>query len=712
MKISINSTWTINETDGIPSGNYRVIFILSSIKKLILFPLSDKNKIKRPINCNISEITDEIEQGNIKEYQFKTPDYQLISDNQLPENHLRKRNERFDSIKEIIKDPSLYLEVTTKRRSKIISNHAKNIAKPIQSIYRYLNLYWMYGQEINALTPAYKKSGAKNSTRQAGESKRGRKAESKSNSFELSTGINISDKDIKKIKKGLNKFYLKTNATVKKAYDDTIAEFYSSEIEKAEINNTYPKTPTYRQYLYWKHKLIDKRVETKKRSSESDYLKNKRALLGSVKDEAEIPGDCFEIDATVADVHIVSPFQRNRVLGRPTIYIVIDKASRMIVGLHVSMEYASWSAARQALVNSFLPKKKYCSQFGIDIEEADWPCAHIPQRLLCDRGEMICENPQKLAVPFMQLDIAPPYRADSKGVVERRFKILNDKVIHSLMGTTRGKHYIRGEDDPRQKAMHTLSEVTEMIIREVIDHNHSLIDELAISTPLLIENDLDFTPLNFWNIHLSKFRHSLKTADEQDIRAKLLPPETASMTRHGILCNDMYYSCDRIVEENWASQARVNGRWKLEARVDQDNSSFIFVRLTESEGFTKCTLLPRSKMLKDLSSADIYYFQDWKKSKEQKNISSTRKINNKRRKTQIETDAKAEQRSLPKDKSKSLKTSDIRARRRQAIIDEKQNNSHIEADVEAYDTPKETKTPNSKEKIILAMLRRKKGDSN
>lgn len=80
-------------------------------------------------------------------------------------------------------------------------------------------------------------------------------------------------------------------------------------------------------------------------------------MIGSATDHTEVPGSCFELDSTVLDVHVVSEFQRNHVLGRPTVYCVIDKESRMIVGLHVSMEYASWRAGRQALINSFTSKK-------------------------------------------------------------------------------------------------------------------------------------------------------------------------------------------------------------------------------------------------------------------------------------------------------------------------------------------------------------------
>ena len=109
--------------------------------------------------------------------------------------------------------------------------------------------------------------------------------------------------------------------------------------------------------------------------TERDYLQNYRGILGSASEFSPIPGNCFEIDATVADIHIVSQFGDNNCLGRPTIYSVVDRASRMIVGFHVSLYHASWRAAQQALALCFLPKAEYCKRYGVYIEERDWPCA-------------------------------------------------------------------------------------------------------------------------------------------------------------------------------------------------------------------------------------------------------------------------------------------------------------------------------------------------
>ncbi|MFA0350561.1 transposase, partial [Vibrio sp. 10N.222.55.C6] len=148
-------------------------------------------------------------------------------------------------------------------------------------------------------------------------------------------------------------------------------ECYEAEIRSAEACGRAPHLPTLKQFNYWSKKLFDKNHIIQARTSETDYLRNKRSVLGSVTQVSSTIGSVFEIDATVADVHVVSELGAQYVLGRPTIYVVVDRSSRMIVGLHVSLYHASWRAARQALANCFLPKSEYCHQFGIEIEDSE-----------------------------------------------------------------------------------------------------------------------------------------------------------------------------------------------------------------------------------------------------------------------------------------------------------------------------------------------------
>lgn len=124
-----------------------------------------------------------------------------------------------------------------------------------------------------------------------------------------------------------------------------------------------------------------------------------RALLGSVANTTVLPGDVFEIDSTVADVHLISSLNRRKVIGRPTIYTVVDRATRMIVGLHVSF-IPCFMASRPTSVSKLLyAKKEYCRLFGISITDDDWPCSHIPLTLMCDNGEMIGLKPQEEMTP-------------------------------------------------------------------------------------------------------------------------------------------------------------------------------------------------------------------------------------------------------------------------------------------------------------------------
>lgn len=362
-----------------------------------------------------------------------------------------------------------------------------------------------------------------------------------------------------------------------------------------------------------------------KRTSEQDFLRNKRGILGVSTQRSALPGSVFEIDATVADVHIVSEFGPQYILGRPTIYIVIDRASRLIVGLHVSLYFASWRAARQALANSFLPKQEFCKLYGIDIAEAEWPCADLPLELVCDNGEMIGLKPTTNVSPMTQLSFNPPYRPDGKGVVEKRFDILNKKSIHKLMGTTRGGKVIRGDRDPRKDAVMTLSEITRILILEVLDHNKSVFEELTYSSSLLLENNLEPTPLNYWKIHVSKFRTELRSCSPSDVVAQLLPPAMVSMTEYGLEYSGLYYTNSDIESRKFHSIARSSGQWQLEARIDENTTNFIYVRLDKNQGFVRCNLAERRKLFRDRSMIEADFVQDWFDAKKENAVADDRR---------------------------------------------------------------------------------------
>jgi predicted acetyltransferase len=670
--LNINSVWSIIDLEGVKDGKYRILQIFSSINCLIIFPINDQ-KSNKPILIDIAEFTSGQRNKQISLSNFDIPAYQQAKDSDIKSLHKQKRDIAYSLIEPFITNKAFLYSYSAATRSKEIIAYAKSKGIDQHKIYRALNSYWKYGQNINALLPAYSNSGGISIIRKDATRKRGRPHNSKFDLCSKDAGTNISEADRSHILKSFKKYCLKTDPhPVTHAYKAMLADYYPEEIERSEIYGHIPSVPSLHQYRYWSKKLVPTDTVLKKQISERKYNLNNRAILGSAVNNNHFPGTCYEIDATIADVHIVSEFRRNYCIGKPTIYAVTDKASRMITGIHVSLENASWKAARQALINAFTSKIDFCSRHGINITDDEWPCYHLPYSLLCDRGEMISDKAEKAVVPYMHLKIAPPYRADFKGIVERRFGLLNDELLHHLEGTTKGGKQTRGEIDPRHEAVYTLKEITTLIIQEVLTHNSKINKELAKETTLLIKHDLAPTPLNYWNIHTHENMHQLKSHQESDIRAKLLPKHTAYLTSRGVELNGLFYTCQEMEESGVFSTARSKGRLKVNARLDLDNTSEIYVQVNPQDNFIKCTLTSRSDAFRDHHIEDILFFNEWANEKEKSHITTSEEINRHKNQDRIKKQAtKLQSQAIPLD-SRKEKVIDIRYRR--------------QLEAEAYDT--------------------------
>lgn len=618
MAIERNSIWKLTKAEGLADGWYRILEVRPQLDCVILFQLSASQGQTKPTATLLSNFTSWIKSGTASINEFQIPHYLLVGEEEIDGKSKDRRDNNYRLIKELVDNPDFILSYSTSARSPLLSTYARKNNISSKKVLRLLNLYWRYGQTKNALLPAYANSGASGKERQTKSRALGAPKSSRTQSFELNQKYILKQSDKEQIRRILCKHYLKPSGlSLAQTYKEYLRTYHEKEIRTADASNTAPAVPSFRQFSYLKGRLFSQHTALKKRSTERDYILRKRSVLGSPLQNLVVPGSCFEIDATVADIHIVSSFGKQYALGRPTIYSVMDRATQMVVGLHVSLYHASWRAARQALVNCFLPKAEYCAQYGIEIDESEWPCAHVPEKLVCDNGEMIGLEPQERVVPFTELTFAPAYRPDYKSFIERVFKTYNDQILHHHLGSTKGGKVVRGDRDPRKDSIYTLEEVTTMLIGAALEHNRSVLQQLAYNNSLLLLNDLSPTPLNTWKIYVAEHRHALNRVEPSEVIARLLPQEKVSMTRSGIKYKEMFYSCKRIEDENLASVARVNGRWQLEARIDDNTVNHLYVRLEKKQGFTKCYLLPRSGMLRDMPVIEADVVHDWlKKHKE------------------------------------------------------------------------------------------------
>lgn len=705
MEIVKNSVWQFTKAEILGDGLYRVVEVLDAVDCIILFPLSHTSTTVRPIGISIESFIHQSKKRKIQRSEYSADSHLLIDESEIPDHQRERRDKNYKLIENLINNQEFLFDYATKKRTPHLAQYAEMVGSDRKSIARLLTLYWKNGQDKMALLPAFALSGGLGKDRTAKNKPLGAPKNPRTLAFKRATKYILTCRDKDNFRKALKKYYLKEGGdTLAKTYKKLLEDSYEKKVKRAYACGKLPHVPTLRQFRYWSNKLFDKDQIIQARTSEMDYLRNRRSVLGSVTQVSSAIGSVFEIDATVADVHVISELGEQYGVGRPTIYVIVDRSSRMIVGLNVSMYYASWRAARQALANCFLPKSDYCRQFGIEIENSEWPVSHIPKSLVCDNGEMIGLKPQQVVTPMTQLKFTPPYRPDGKGVVEKRFDILNKELLHDLMGTTRGGSVVRGSKDPRKDAIYTLKEVTTLMIQAVLEHNRSIFDELALSSPLLIQNDLAPTPLNYWKIHLAKHKHDLKVADSNEVIARLLPPAKVSMTRSGICYNNLYYTCDEIEELNLASVARSSGRWQLDARIDENTTNFIYVRLDKNQGFTKCVLLPRSRMFENKTMIEADVMQDWLTVKKEESPISVVSIDDHKKRKKMAQSAK--KRSKSTELSFEERTKNVRKNRKHEL--EVTTNMITESDKEDMGGNSQTQPPVSRQVHVLPRGRQRK----
>ena len=101
-----------------------------------------------------------------------------------------------------------------------------------------------------------------------------------------------------------------------------------------------------------KRKLFIKK-QNKKRITARDRLThpvNNVAKTGSSRDQVPGPGFIYEIDSTKLQIYIVSRFGRRRIVGQPTLYLLVDVWSGCIVGFALSLNSPSYDLAASALL--------------------------------------------------------------------------------------------------------------------------------------------------------------------------------------------------------------------------------------------------------------------------------------------------------------------------------------------------------------------------
>ncbi|MFT4933998.1 MAG: putative transposase [Pseudoalteromonas distincta] len=200
------------------------------------------------------------------------------------------------------------------------------------------------------------------------------------------------------------------------------------------------------------------------------YGRRAAYLKFGVFERRELPGrplEEVEIDHCLIDIFVTHPVT-GKVLGRPWMTVLLDRATRVIVGFHLSFEVPSYASLQRAMAHAFWPKD-LSTVTGL---EDDWPVYGIPDWLITDNGRefrsrSLRESERHLNFNVVNLPVKMPWL---KGAVERLFQTIGVQVFSHAEGTTLS----RTPDfyHPTKRAEHSLDQIRLMLVRWIINDYH------------------------------------------------------------------------------------------------------------------------------------------------------------------------------------------------------------------------------------------------
>jgi putative transposase len=519
-----------------------------------------------------------------------------------PDSKVAKiRDRNYQIIKPIIDDTKFYVK---KIRAKHIADilEAEAVSRPY--LYKLIRRYWQRGQVPNALLPDYKNSGGKGQKRFAKDKKLGRPRQ-----IMEGTGALVDEPTEKLFRIIIDKYIFKKQFSIARAH----RKF------KGLYDNIFPgvpesEKPTKRQLSYFLNREYTNVEKIKAGVSEINYKKDVRPLQSTATIQAFGPGSRYEIDATIADVILVSDHDRNQPVGRPTVYIVIDVFSRYIPGWYIGFENPSYVAAIQALHVALTDKSHFFKDLQIETDSFSWPTPGLPEAILADRGELIGHQIEGLESSFkIRIENTPPYRGDAKGIVEQRFRTLQAEFKKFTPGEVIGPTVKkRGGKNYWLDGVLTVSEFAEIIISSIVMRN--FVDPMTkYDRAKDMPADLPSIPIHLWNWGLQNRTGRLRKANPESVRIALLPRAKATTSLQGICLFGVYYSAPEIIEIGWMHRSERSDRpEKVEIAYDPNFADEIYLFHTSgSQDHWVCRITDLSREFRGLA-----FWEVWRKQKQ------------------------------------------------------------------------------------------------
>lgn len=372
----------------------------------------------------------------------------------------------------------------------------------------------------------------------------------------------------------IKKYYFSAKRiSLRDAYDMLILEKYRD--QDGQLKENIPTWSSFRHFYYRKgyHNSSRKSIA---RNGLTYYQRNERPILGTSYKWKDKIG-YYQIDATVADIYLVSRLDRKVVVGRPNIYMTVDTLTQLITGVYVGFDAGEGSVA-QCLVNAAMDKVKFCERYGIQIERDQWPSEGLPCGLITDQGsEFVSGLSNELCAAYdIEIENLPPFRPDQKGIIEKKLDILqlNYKPILRGKGVIEKYAGERWATDYRKQAVLNLDEFIQIVIHAILYINNKTIDKF-VPTEEMIGSQITYTPNGLWNYYRQEGRSNISPVDEKVLYYMSLKKKKTSIGRMGISHNGILYRNRNIM----SLMPRIRNKRNVTVSYDVNNISRIYLNL-------------------------------------------------------------------------------------------------------------------------------------
>lgn len=580
MDLRINQLFRDTESNSL----YRVIH--SNLEEDEVFLIDIEKKHLSPKQASYADclrriITKKLEKVNEDPYSFLS----ALREEEISEKAKTIRDDRYKLIFDLINDlPSSLSKKTRTAHIEDLLKREPGISK--QSINLYFFQYLKRGQIKGALLPDYFKSGGKGKIRNT------KKVTGAKQKKVLSRDQTpITEKLRSLCKKFYQRYCLKKGFSHKKAYSLLIdKEFSYLNSQKRKVLKK--RRISLDQFIYHGKKSFTSTEKMLQKEGEKKFNLNYRPLTKQSETDVSHIGRFYQIDATQLDMYVVSEIDPTKVIGRPTFIAVIDVFSRCFVGYYLGIQSASYETTIMALYDAI----------SNGPESSNLVTGKgLPEEVIVDRGEVLNNKSQTL-ITSLNLTIfhTPSYRPDLKGIVERKFRYINEEILTSFkgFGAILPDFRQRGAKDYRLEAKLTISEVRQFLddLMLKLNKNQKLPEDYSFSPDFFIHKVAPY-PLSIWSYAQEYGKSRLREISDANLIPGLLPIERASITGMGVKFKGFYFSCpDTELKEIQTNVRRNHKSVKVKVHYDRRSNEAIYLRMPGSQRILLCPRTSQTKV--------------------------------------------------------------------------------------------------------------------